>query len=247
MAKLTIGQKATRVVAFLMGIRNPRIAAALEAHGFTEDDLATGWRTVAGLTKGRLGLKLEERTDPKLVEEIDAWENKWFPIVSAVLQHNHPAAHELVFRNLTQTSGPEVVVSVGTMLERLEQLPKDKAEGGLGREGRAARELLTRRGLDRKVITQAQGYLKRAAQFDPTPNTGRNVTVEEELAAEREMWRWYLEWSGIARVAISDRRLLRQLGFLQNASGKIVEDVEPEPAEPAVDGGDTDVDAPPPA
>lgn len=28
------------------------------------------------------------------------------------------------------------------------------------------------------------------------------------------MWNWYLEWGEMARIAISDRRLLRQLGFL---------------------------------
>ena len=33
-------------------------------------------------------------------------------------------------------------------------------------------------------------------------------------AAEEAMWAWYLEWSTIARHAISDRNLLRALGFL---------------------------------
>jgi hypothetical protein len=31
------------------------------------------------------------------------------------------------------------------------------------------------------------------------------------------MWSWYLEWSTLARVAISDRRLLRSLGFRRSA------------------------------
>ncbi len=35
-------------------------------------------------------------------------------------------------------------------------------------------------------------------------------------AAEDAMWSYYLLWSAIARRAISDRRLLRQLGFLRS-------------------------------
>lgn len=31
------------------------------------------------------------------------------------------------------------------------------------------------------------------------------------------MWSWYLEWSRIARAVITDRRLLRDLGFLRSA------------------------------
>lgn len=34
--------------------------------------------------------------------------------------------------------------------------------------------------------------------------------------AEQKLWAWYLEWSRIARAVITDRRDLRQLGFLQS-------------------------------
>lgn len=32
---------------------------------------------------------------------------------------------------------------------------------------------------------------------------------------EQALWNWHLEWSGIARVVIRDRRPLRLLGFLR--------------------------------
>ena len=51
MAKLTIGQKAERVLELLMGLRHPRVASTLAAYGFTEADLNDGWnrlRTVWG-------------------------------------------------------------------------------------------------------------------------------------------------------------------------------------------------------
>lgn len=42
--------------------------------------------------------------------------------------------------------------------------------------------------------------------------------VERE-AAEQAAWAWYLEWSFIARKAISDRRALRELSFLCGSRG----------------------------
>jgi len=36
---------------------------------------------------------------------------------------------------------------------------------------------------------------------------------------EAAMWAWYLEWSQIARVAIKQRSLLKELGFLAARRG----------------------------
>lgn len=59
------------------------------------------------------------------------------------------------------------------------------------------------------------------------------VSVEEQEAAleaaEAAMWGWYLEWSKIARIAIKQRPLLRQLGFLSVRRGSEEEETE-EPA-----------------
>ena len=70
-------------------------------------------------------------------------------------------------------------------------------------------------------------------------------------AAEQELWTWYLEWSAIARVAISDRRLLRSLGFLRyksQASGAEDEDESDDPEDPedVVEPAPTDEPAPMP-
>ncbi len=47
--------------------------------------------------------------------------------------------------------------------------------------------------------------------------------MEEQQAeldqAEAAMWGWYLEWSKIARIAIKQRVLLKELGFLSTRSG----------------------------
>lgn len=226
MARLTYGQKAQRVLVFLLALRNSRIATALAKYGFDDAELALGWDFLSRLSRGRLDIA--PLADPKLVAELDAFENEWFPVVSAVLQHSHPAAHELVFRNLGQVSGPDVVVGVRTFIERLERLPRPESEGGLGAEGRAALELLARRGLTERVVAPAKSTLETIARIEPARAPERDP--EEDARAEREMWSWYLQWSQIARVAVRERRLLKQLGFLRTPTGAVV---EPElPAEP---------------
>lgn len=45
------------------------------------------------------------------------------------------------------------------------------------------------------------------------------------------MWSWYLEWSQIARVAIKQRALLKELGFLTTRRGE--EESETETTAPA--------------
>jgi hypothetical protein len=230
--RMTLGQKANRVLQFLLGLRVHSIATALAAHGFGEADLSRGWELLRGLSVGRLGVPSGTATDPTLVTNLDAWENKWFPIASATLASNHAAAHEAVFRNLAQTSGPEVIVTVGILLDRIDALPKAKDQGGLGTDGAAARALLTKRGLTADVMDEARAILAQAAAVETAEE--ERVEAASDPQSEDAMWRWYLEWSQIARAVLTDRRELRALGFLRRTeSGEDVEVPEPTP-EPVV-------------
>ena len=59
------------------------------------------------------------------------------------------------------------------------------------------------------------------------------------------MWAWYLEWSTIARRAITDRRLLRQLGFLHHSKSEPA--VADEATETEVEGDVPSATTPPPS
>jgi hypothetical protein len=56
-------------------------------------------------------------------------------------------------------------------------------------------------------------------------------------AAEKAMWSWYLEWGEIARVAVTDRKLRRELGFLNHKRPVTDEEQVPDPAPLAANGG----------
>ena len=229
MAKLTIGQKADRTLSFLMGLRNRRVASVLAAHGFTSADTDEGWRHLQALTKGRLDVVAPTpEADPSLVLALDAWENRWFPIVSASLRARFPEAHAILFNNLTQTEGLEVIVSVSTLLSRIEALSKEKKH-------KEVLVLLKRRGVNDAVIADAKRLLAALGKVESAADETPSISAEEDAALEQALWDWYLEWSGIARAAIKDRRELRALGFLTERGGSV--DDSDTPDEPPVVAG----------
>jgi hypothetical protein len=205
---LTIGAKAARVLDLMIGLREPRVARALAAHGFDEAEHDKGYELLRALTKGRLGVIGGDVSKP--IAALDAFENKWFPIVDAVLNAHFPESRERVFLNLVQTEGAEVVISVGTLLERLDEEPAP------------VKALLAKRGLDAATLDAARGSIRDFRRVQDEP---RHVVVDEraDAAAEAALWNWYLEWSTIARKVVTNRRLLRKLGFLKTASGEVVD------------------------
>ena len=96
-------------------------------------------------------------------------------------------------------------------------------------DAKAARDLLTDRGLTDAVLAMVDPWVEQLAKFagevPPPP-----VTTETESAAQDALWNWYLEWSGIVRAAIQDRSLLRELGFLR--SHRSAPTSEPTPTPP---------------
>lgn len=207
--KLTIGQKAVRVVKFLLGLRHPQVARALGRYGFTEEEMQRGWSLLAGLTQVSFE-GVDPEPDTNAIQELDRFENVWFPVARATLAHRFPEVGAVLFRNLSQTGGAGVAVTVGTFLERLGGMAR--GEGEFAVAGPAARQLLAERGLRGEVVAGAVALIDRvqAIRQGAVPQLDRKRARQ----AEDALWAWYLEWSAIARVAVRDRRLLRAMGFL---------------------------------
>jgi hypothetical protein len=226
MSRLSIGEKAERLLKLLGGLRDARVQDVLAAYGFTEADYDEGWELLRGVVGARLKALPTPVKNREDLTRLDQLENRWFPIASATLARRFPAIHERVFRNLTQTEGEEVILSMGTFVSRVEELEGANAPA----EAKAARELLTKRGLTPAVIAEAKELLTRLQKIQPAP-----VVDETALAAARDeavtkMWNYYLEWSEIVRSTVSGRTLLRQLGFLQTPARPDDEPVPPAPA-----------------
>lgn len=215
MAKRRVGQKAQRVLEFLVGLGHRRAREALDGCGFTEEDLDDGWERLRALSK--VTPRETATSNLNIVDELDAWENRWYPTIDLVLRTNFPDVHAIVFRNLKQTEGVELIAYITALLDRLELLARPESEGGLGEQGSAARALLAKRKVTDEVIAEGRALLARvgAEPEDITLDELEVLDRQARGAAEQHMWSWYLEWSGLARINIADRRVLRLLGFLR--------------------------------
>ena len=214
---LTIGQKSDRVLRFLRGLSRPRVADVLAAHGFSQADWDEGWQLLQAAT-GRWLLREQpvKAADPTIVDELDAWENRWFPVAEATLRRRQPEIAEKVFLNLAQTSGVAVTVSVSTFVQRLRQLEKE------GTGGQEALTILRTRGLTDDVLKEAEALMKKfgSVKFSPPTALDPEVELVERQKAEDALWAWYIEWSTIARNAIHNGNVLRALGFLSAPGAK---------------------------
>lgn len=208
--KRTNLQKAERILTFLMGMRNLKALEPMALHGLGPADIEEGWRLLRGMASYPFEqTKQKGPVSVDYVAAVDAWENHWFGIIDASLTRTFPEVREQVFLGLRQTSGRAVLLSVSLLVQRIQSLRAPRAS----KREREAFALLQRRGLDDAELAEVGALLEAAAQVSadapkkPTPRAG-------PPAGEAAAWAWYLEWSAIARRAIADRRMLRELGFL---------------------------------
>ena len=79
------------------------------------------------------------------------------------------------------------------------------------------------------MTDEARALLHLASTITTVPTLSATDTTAR-LKAERDLWSWYLEWSRIARVAVTRRASLRQLGFVAPRVDP-TDDEEPEHAD----------------
>lgn len=222
MAKMSVGDKASRVLKMLIGMRAPRVAAAMAVYGFSDAELQEGWQLLQDVSRVKLDASSGGAMSAGTLAELDGWENRWFPIAEATLSRRFPAVHAQIFKNLSQQSGAAVAVSVRTFVERFDLMAA--GAGSYGAEGTAAKAVLEARGLTADVVNQARGLLETVGKV--VTLTGPTIDDERKKLekAEADLWAWYLEWSQIARVAITQRGVLRQMGLVTARSAKATED-----------------------
>jgi len=209
MARLTEMQRLARVLEFLTGLGHPEVRAALSGRGFSQAEAEEGFQLLCAASVAFHAAAAHPPAPRDTLTLLDSWENRWLPIVRATLERHFPKLARSVLLNIRQTRGPELLLTLPTLLDRIEAL------GASAREPeRRAHGLLVRRGLTAEVVEQARALANEsqriaepsAAPPSPTPPSTRKQAIDL-------LWSWYLDWSRSARSAIQDRRLLRVLGF----------------------------------
>ena len=163
MARLTYSQKTRRVLKFLEASVDPRINGPLAGAGYSDEDVEEGWTLLRQAGTARKVQKTPVPLSPRTREQIDQFENYWFPLVSASLRRRYPAVHDAVFLNLSQEGGVEVAMNVSIFLERIREVEN-------GPQGQEVRALLDQRGFTEAVIAEGEQLIREFRTVRPAEN-----------------------------------------------------------------------------
>ncbi|WP_437929799.1 hypothetical protein WMF37_11275 [Sorangium sp. So ce291] len=223
--------------------KNRQIRALLRERGYTDEEHKEGWdllHRASGFGTGEPD-EVEDAEVGKAIAELDAWDEPHFRLIRAALQRRHPAQEKFVFDNLTAQVGPAAVVSVKTLLDRLDALEKSPARKASRKDDHAALETLAKRGITREERTRLRQLVDAAsgagvaAEEDDEEAIGDAATVRavvdsrEHVEALRALHAWYREWAETARAIVKRRDFLVRLGL---AHRKVKAKVKPSPAAP---------------
>ncbi|WP_437631952.1 hypothetical protein [Sorangium sp. So ce854] len=244
----------------------PKYLDRARRHGYTQKEHDLGWElyTTASGKNRRFEHWLAESDQRdvaagvsaermRLLQEIDAFENLWFPRMRALIPRVIPreSAERFAaafFKDLAQQPlGPAVVDSVKTFLSRVDELASS-AEAG----ARALYETLGERGLTPKKI-EAMRRLVAAAEEHRTPDRAAPALSREEIAKAKEaqlaalesLRLWYNDWATTFRGVFGTRAqiTLGLTALRRKKKDAAPEDAAPEGAVTEDDDEDEDEDA----
>ena len=204
-----------RVLKFLGAVaRFGTIHAALVERGYAAVDHREGWELLHQVS----GFHLPDLVDQgeaarRAMAELDAWDEPNFRLIRASLRRRHPLQAAFVFDGLAPAVGAGAVVSVATLLDRLDALESSPERKATRKADHAALETLTKRGISRNERDRLRGLIATAS----TPAKNEAPEREDDDAEHRQallkLRGWYVEWSETARAVIKRRDHLIRLGL----------------------------------
>ncbi len=218
--------KLSKTTRFLIASNDPRIFALLNLRGYTNEVRHEGW-DLAFKAGGRFvdmqSAPPGEKKTSDLLRTLDEFENAWFDVIDAALRRASLAVHDMVVLNLHKSSGQDVVLTMKTLLDRIDEIEKQPNMQPLI-------DLLTSRGFSPAVRAGGRRLLAQVAGENvtalPVPDP---VAEAERLKAEEDMWSWYQDWAKTARTVVRRKDLRIRLGISSPTSREAEPEEEPTP------------------
>ncbi|WP_129351142.1 hypothetical protein [Sorangium cellulosum] len=164
-----------RALRFLSAAGKSRqIRALLRERGYTDEEHRDGWDRLHRASGFGIGEpdEVEDAEVGRAITELDAWDEPYVRLIRAALQRRHPAQEKFVFDNLAPQVGAAAVVSVKTLLDRLDALEKSPARKATRKEDHAALETLAKRGITKQERSRLRQLVDTAS--------GAGAAVEEQ-------------------------------------------------------------------
>jgi hypothetical protein len=220
-----------RVLSFLrtVGTFVP-VAAILASRGYTSADHQEGWallHQVSGYERPPSpGTQIKEVSDA--IAELDAWDEPNFRIIEAALLHHYAEQAGFVFRDLAPATGAGAVLTVKTLLDRLDALENSPDRVATRDADHAALQHLAKRGYTLEEQKRLRALIKtaeRGAEPADLPTgpviPGGGAAGDAARRGDLEKLRaWYVEWSETARAVIKRRDYLIRLGLAKRKVAK---------------------------
>jgi hypothetical protein len=228
-----------RAVPFLRAITTKvSIRSIMMGAGYTDLEQARGWKLVL-VSSGYVD-PAPSRTDDQetraAIAEIDAWDEQGFRRARAALDRLHPEQSAFVFHNLGPAQGAAAIVSVATLLDRLDALESAPDRAATRDADHAALATLEQRGIGKAERARLRRLLAIAQSMKEPVVPELVPSAAERDAALRELRAWYVDWSETARAVIRRRDHLILMGLAHRKyrdteeEDDAVFDEEPEPA-----------------
>jgi hypothetical protein len=207
-----------RVLTFLIGVgKYVAIRAALATKGYTEEVHARAWGLLMKLAIFPPGsTPTLDKNVRNAIVELDAWDEPNFAVIRAVLEHLHPQLVDFVFGNLTPKQGPEAVMSVATLLDRLDALENGPKRKSTREADHAALATLGERGYTKEERIRLRGLVATSQSVVVT----KPISDEEREKTLLSLYAWHNEWSTIAHMVLTRRDHKIQVGIAKRRKSK---------------------------
>lgn len=205
-----------RVMKLLVGIQSPDVLRRARREGYSDAEHREGWRLLklaAGENRSldhafaEIAAEAEATPSLGLLQQLDDFENTWFPRTRAIIRRVVPAEHRekfeaAFFHQLAQQPlGPAVVESVRTFVNRVEGLEKSQQPGAA-----KVRETLSSRGLDARRVAHIKDLLAQVEEGRAERPSGVRIdpkAVARAQAEQREAFEalraWFHDWATTLR------------------------------------------------
>jgi len=211
-SRSTLIEVPQRALKFLQGVGNsPSIRQQLAAVGYTEAEHAMGWallQKVSGYTVDRPALGIGVDADVNdTTHALDAWDEPNFARIHATLERSFPEQADFVFQDLQPARGPGAVLTVATLIKRMEALESAPERKATRKQDHAALELLASRGYTKDEWKRLKGLVLTAQRGTPAeaaagPEPSPTPLAQDKEAALIELYFWLKEWSTTAKSVL---------------------------------------------
>jgi hypothetical protein len=222
----TLDEIPGRAVPFLRTLGTHKIIySILAAHGFTPQQLSRGWELLHAACgfKGVLKVSAYDQNVREASQEVDESDEKVVALVGAATRHNHPDQYDYIFSGgLSAATGTGSLITMATLLDRLEALDSSPDRKDTRKADKAALETIAARGItpvERKRLRELVNVAMSAPEMIATAS---DIATDDDARNKDvvALYKWYTEWSETAHALIKRRDYLILLGLAKRKKPK---------------------------